>query len=65
MALTVSLDTVLTRLNEAIHAFNLLELRVQELEARFDSALELHGLDLAANEDLIRRQDSGEEDLVG
>jgi hypothetical protein len=57
-------EALLARVGAAFHEFNLLALRMDELEARFDSALVLHGLDLAANEDRIRG-DSVEEDLVG
>jgi len=53
------------RVNDLARKIDLVQAQVDELFARFESALLLQKLDLAQNEDRIRRQDDGEEDLVG
>lgn len=65
------MESVLSRLNDAIHQLNILALRQDELEERLDSIPRLTGL-LARFEDEVRpfqqseagTQDEGE-DLVG
>jgi hypothetical protein len=58
-------EALLRRVDELKHEINLLVLGMAEVNERLESALALFKMDLAANEDRIRRQESGDEDLVG
>lgn len=59
------MDPILARVNDLNRRIEFVQAQVDELFARFESALVLHGLDLAENEDMIRKQEAGDEDLVG
>jgi hypothetical protein len=56
-------EAVLSRLSELSHEITLLQLGLEEVNNRLESVVSLQRM--ADNEDLVRRKEAGEEDLVG
>jgi len=61
----LSEESLLNRVNGLFHEVELLKLGLKEVNARLESACDLFRLDLVAEEDRIRHQADGDEDLVG